>query len=167
MSTRVKETDEWKLGAYIEWRPKPMSIVCPRCHGEGTIGGGFKDIDGPRSCPECWGTKVKSVATTSPKPDVSADLVEHMRRAWWDYFNAVPMSQPAKTFGQWHNCEPPNAVFVLVKCPSGYNTTPWVYTTAQKDREYRGGAWINYANDRLTDYGLEPVAWMELPKDEA
>lgn len=93
VNTRVKETDEWKLAAFIEWRPKPMSITCPLCHGEGTIGGGFKDIDGPRDCPECWGTKVKSVAATSPKPDVPADLIEHMRRAWWDYFNAP---QPTK-----------------------------------------------------------------------
>lgn len=84
---KVQETDEWKLHAYIEWRPKPISVVCSSCNGKGTIGGGFKDLDGPRECPDCWGSGMKTVSAKSNQPEVPSDLVEHMRRAWYDYFN--------------------------------------------------------------------------------
>jgi len=58
---------------------------------------------------------------------------------------------------------PPNKQFVLVKCPSGYTTTPFVYTTARRDREYRPGRWIDHANDGLSDWGMEPTHWRALP----
>lgn len=87
MGEKVAETDEWKLGAWIDWREKPVRRKCQTCHGTGEIGGGFKDIDGPRTCPTCFGTGSVPSHPTTPKPDVPADLIEHMRRAWWDYFN--------------------------------------------------------------------------------
>ncbi len=92
-TTSITETEDWKLGAFIEWRPKPKSIECPNCHGEGTVGGGFKDIDGPRVCPECWGRRFKLVHPTSQQPEIPADLLEHMRRAWWDFVNKPPTKE--------------------------------------------------------------------------
>ena len=86
----VTETDEWKLGCFFEWRPKPKAIACPYCRGKGEVGGGFKDLDGPRPCPECWGTTIKSVAPTSPTPEIPPELRKHMRRAWWDFFHKTP-----------------------------------------------------------------------------
>ena len=85
----VTETDEWKLGCFFDWRPKPMAIACPYCYGKGEVGGGFKDLDGPQPCPECWGTKIKSVAPTTQPPEIPPELREHMRRAWWDFFHGA------------------------------------------------------------------------------
>lgn len=57
----VTETDEWKLGCFFDWRPKPKAIACPGCAGKGEVGGGFKDLDGPRPCTDCWGSGLKNV----------------------------------------------------------------------------------------------------------
>lgn len=83
----VKETDEWKLAAFIEWRPKPIRLTCKGCGGSGKVGGGFKDMDGERDCPDCWGRGWKEGNPTTQQPEVPPELVEHMRRAWWDYFH--------------------------------------------------------------------------------
>lgn len=80
-----------------------------------------------------------------------------------EYVRADLATQHPQTI--WHTEEPPDGKFVLVKCQSGYTTTPWVYTTARKQREYRGDAWIDHANDRLSDWGMDPVAWTELPQE--
>jgi len=58
---------------------------------------------------------------------------------------------------------PPDGEFVLVKCPSGYTTTPFVYTTARRQEAYRPGRWIDHANDDLRDWGMEPTHWRALP----
>lgn len=83
----IAETEDWKLGCFFEWRPKLKVIDCPHCHGRGTVGGGFKDLDGPQDCSECWGTKVKRVTPTTQPPEIPRELREHMRRAWWDFFH--------------------------------------------------------------------------------
>jgi hypothetical protein len=54
---------------------------------------------------------------------------------------------------------PKDREFVLVACPSGYITTPYVFRTARIDKEYRGDSWITEGNDRLTEYGLVPTHW--------
>ena len=87
-SPTVVETEDWHLGCFMEWRPKHKTITCPTCHGRGEVGGIFKDLDGPQTCPECWGTNIKSVGPTTPAPELPAELREHMRRAWWDYLHA-------------------------------------------------------------------------------
>ena len=92
----VVETNDWKLGCFMEWRPKSHSETCPRCNGSGEIGGGFKDIDGPRECPQCFGSKFITKSPTTEMPELPAELKEHMRRAWWDFVNgkATNTEQP-------------------------------------------------------------------------
>ena len=85
----ITETDDWKLGCFMEWRPKWHAIACPYCGGKGEVGGGFKDLDGPRPCPECFGMKVKSVPPTTEAPELPAELREHMRRAWFDFLHNI------------------------------------------------------------------------------
>ena len=83
----VAETDDWKLGCFMEWRPKRHPKECPTCNGTKEIGGGFKCIDGPRQCPECFGSGFISTGPTTPVPELPAALREHMRRAWLDFLN--------------------------------------------------------------------------------
>ena len=66
---------------------------------------------------------------------------------------------------QWMPIESaPKDVFVLVACPSGYSTTPLVFTTAIMHSDYKVGRWIDHANDDLTDWGMQPTHWMPLPQ---
>jgi len=79
------ETDDWKIGCFIDWNPKRHLKTCPRCLGSGEVGGGLGDVDNPHTCPECLGVKIIVVGPTSPKPEIPEALIEHMRKAWWDY----------------------------------------------------------------------------------
>lgn len=56
----------------------------------------------------------------------------------------------------------PKDEFILVACPSGYTTTPWVFTTAIMHSNYKTGRWVDHANDDLTDWGMEPAFWLSL-----
>lgn len=85
---QIVETDDWKLGCFMEWRPKNHAEECPTCYGKGEVGGYFRDLDGPRPCPQCAGMKIVHKGPTTPKPELPPALVEHMRRAWWDFINA-------------------------------------------------------------------------------
>lgn len=86
--TEIKvETTDWKLGCFCDWRPKQHDEKCPDCNGKGEVGGGFGDLDGARQCSRCWGTRTISKGPTTPKPELPRALIEHMRRAWWDFFN--------------------------------------------------------------------------------
>lgn len=80
------ETDDWALSCYLDWRPKNHEEECPDCHGRGECGGGFKDLDGPVQCPTCFGRRTVTKGPRTPKPELPKVLVEHMRRAWWDFF---------------------------------------------------------------------------------
>jgi hypothetical protein len=64
----------------------------------------------------------------------------------------------------WNTDLPPDGVFVLVKCPSGYTTAPWVYTTARICSDYHAGRWITASNDDLSDGGLYPIGWRHIPQ---
>lgn len=81
------ETEDWKLSCFLDWKPKKHQITCPYCNGKGEVGGGFKDIDGPRQCPECFGSRHVTKGPSTVMPAIPEALREHMRRAWWDYFN--------------------------------------------------------------------------------
>lgn len=65
---------------------------------------------------------------------------------------------------QWQPIETaPKDKFVLLCGPSGYTTTPLVFTTGRMCSDYHVGRWIDHANDDLTDWGFEPTHWMPLP----
>lgn len=85
MSSSKYDTEEWTLGAWLEWRPKERAVECSHCGGTGTVGGHFKDLDGPQPCPECHGSRFQLAKPTTPVPEIPADLREHMRRAWFDF----------------------------------------------------------------------------------
>ena len=57
----------------------------------------------------------------------------------------------------------PKDKVVLLCGPSGYPTTPLVFTTGIMRSNYRAGRWIDHANDDLVDWGFEPTHWMPLP----
>lgn len=59
----------------------------------------------------------------------------------------------------------PRDQFILVACPSGYTTTPTVFTTAIRHSDYKVGRWVDHANDDLADGGLVPTHWMPLPTE--
>ncbi len=58
---------------------------------------------------------------------------------------------------------PRDGTFILLICPSGYTTTPFVYVSGRMCPDYHAGRWIDHANDDLTDWGLEPTHWLPLP----
>lgn len=87
MSYKVNETEDFRLHTWIEWRAKPKTKECPCCHGRGEVGGGFKDIDGARKCPDCHGRGTITEYSKAPEPPLPEGLMEHMRRAYWDYVN--------------------------------------------------------------------------------
>ncbi len=82
------ETSDWKLECFMDWRPKNHQETCAFCSGNGTVGGGFKSIDGEQTCPKCYGTGNVTKGPTTQQPELPKALVEHMRRAWWDFLNA-------------------------------------------------------------------------------
>lgn len=68
------------------------------------------------------------------------------------------------TAGQWRPIDTaPKDAFVLVKCPSGYRTTPVVATTAIMHSDYKQGRWVDHANDNLSDWLDAPTHWMPHP----
>ena len=58
----------------------------------------------------------------------------------------------------------PKDHFLLLCGPSGYTTTPLVFTTGRMCSDYHAGRWIDRANDDLSDWGFEPTHWMPLPE---
>lgn len=81
------ETEEWKLQCFMDWTPKSLYIKCPSCLGKGIVGGGLGSLDGEQECSKCFGRREITKIITEPKPELPKALVEHMRRAWWDFFN--------------------------------------------------------------------------------
>ena len=66
--------------------------------------------------------------------------------------------------GKWQTIETaPKDRLVLLCGPSGYTTTPLVFTTGIMRSNYHAGRWIDHANDDLVDWGFEPTHWMPLP----
>lgn len=90
-------------------------------------------------------------------------ILDDSRKAQGEFFKAVDELLAAAEWVPVTERMPPDLQFVLVKCESGYTTTPFVYTTARRDEAYRHNSWIDHANDRLTDWGMEPSHWRPLP----
>jgi hypothetical protein len=83
----TRDTEDWELACFLDWKPKYHSETCDTCNGQGTVGGHFKDLDGPRQCPTCFGSGQISVAPKTPRPELPADIREHLRRAWFDFYS--------------------------------------------------------------------------------
>lgn len=84
----VIETDDWKLGAYMEWRAKHHEEKYKECGGTGTAYTGFRDLDdGPSYCDKCHGRGRIDKGPNTPRPEIPETFREHMRRAWWDFVN--------------------------------------------------------------------------------
>ena len=88
MTKKTYDTEDWKLGCFLEWQPKNHTEVCDNCNGRKMVGGGFKSIDDAIQCYKCFGSGILTVSPKTLKPEIPADLREHLRRAWFDYFNA-------------------------------------------------------------------------------
>lgn len=66
--------------------------------------------------------------------------------------------------GKWQTIETaPKDKFLLLCGPSGYTTTPLVFTTGIMRSNYHAGRWIDHANNDLVDWGFEPTHWTPLP----
>lgn len=81
------ESEDWRLSCFLDWAPKQHIETCPTCKGTGKVGGGLGDLDGPIQCEKCFGTRNITCGPKTPKPQIPAAIKEHMRRAWYDYFN--------------------------------------------------------------------------------
>ena len=76
----------------------------------------------------------------------------------------VSINEDPANDSPWRSVETaPKDRFVLLCGPSGYTTTPLVFTTGIMRSNYRAGSWIDHANDDLVDWGFEPTHWMPLP----
>ena len=88
MTKKTYDTEDWKLSCWLDFHPKSHTEECDYCHGNKTVGGGFKSIDGAVECPQCFGSGFLTKPPKTQKPDIPPELKEHLRRAWFDYFNA-------------------------------------------------------------------------------
>lgn len=79
------ETEDWKLRVRFDWEPKYKTVECPTCHGQGKVGGGFKSLDGPEQCKDCFGRGNIEQYPKTPTPEIPLDAREYMRRAWYDF----------------------------------------------------------------------------------
>ncbi len=88
MSRITHNTDDWELHACLDWRRKWHTVKCEQCSGSGRQPRGMRDYgDDDYTCSSCLGRGTKQKESTSPKPEIPKELLEHMRRAWWDYHN--------------------------------------------------------------------------------
>jgi DnaJ-class molecular chaperone len=86
------DTKDWKLAATLDYKCKtePTYHNCDYCGGSGTVGGGFKSLDGPEDCPRCFGTGGSSdYSHIEPKPAIPRGLIDHMRKSYQEYL-AMP-----------------------------------------------------------------------------
>lgn len=81
------DTQDWVLGAWMDWKPAKDKVICLCCNGSGTTGGGFKSMEGPQTCSTCYGTGVKTFYPSAPKPEIPQELREHMYKAWKSYWD--------------------------------------------------------------------------------
>lgn len=87
-------TEDWELHACLDWQRKWHIVECDQCHGSGVQPRGLRDsyYGDDTTCSRCFGKGAREVQSTSPKPPIPSALIEHMRRAWWDYHNPKDMT---------------------------------------------------------------------------
>lgn len=90
------ETDDWKLGCFMDWQPKSHTEKCTGCGGKGKYGGGLGWMEEELAvCNECYGSGTITKGPRTPKPELPPVLLEYMRNCWWQFFNG-PVPQPPK-----------------------------------------------------------------------
>lgn len=82
------DTEEWGLSAFMDWKPTKKTVECESCDGKGVVGGGFKDMEGPRECSNCGGRGWHSFYPKTKQPEIPNELIEHMRAAWIAYWES-------------------------------------------------------------------------------
>lgn len=81
------DTEDWSLHAFLDWTKTKERVPCDGCSGSGKVGGGFKDMEGPRECTTCYGTGSMHFTPKTKKPEIPKELKEHLRNAWVAYWN--------------------------------------------------------------------------------
>jgi len=103
-----------------------------------------------------WAVRSGTIGSSRELALGAAERLEHFATL------AYAAGQASKS--EWRPIESaPKDVFLLLSGPSGYTTTPTVFTTGRMCRDYHEGRWIDHAGDDLTDWGFEPTHWMPLP----
>lgn len=87
MAKFTHDTEDWELHACLDWKEKYHKEDCSRCGGTGQKGRMFCDYSDDRQCEDCCGRGWNSVRPKTPRPELPQPLLEHLRRAWWDYHN--------------------------------------------------------------------------------
>lgn len=76
----------------------------------------------------------------------------------WHEALATQARPDAGDAARWRPIETaPKDVFLMIACPCGYKTLPWVYTTGIMHSDYKAGRWIDHAGD-----DMEPTHWRPL-----
>ncbi len=143
--------------------PYPGMIAAFETH----YGQSFRDKEW-RTEAACWAaawSKATARAGSRSMPDGYVEVA-----AWLCGVSTKKASQPDAdgwipwAGGKWQTIETaPKDKFVLLCGPSGYTTTPLVFTTGIMRSNYHAGRWIDHANDDLVNWGFEPTHWMPLP----
>lgn len=115
-------------------------------------------IEGMDLC--CCGNAIKDHGYTDNHSAVSmldhhiACRVEAHTKVLKEQFDWKPMATAPK-----------DGRLLLLKCESGYSSFKGIVLVSAywPPPDYRDN-WLTVANDRLSDYGYEPLAWMEVPE---
>ena len=95
MAEFTHNNEDWELHACLDWRRKWKTVVCYHCSVSGKEPLGWRDYGDDTTCTKCRGRGTREELSTSPMPDMTPALIEHMRRAWWDYFNPTAAREKA------------------------------------------------------------------------
>lgn len=87
MAEFTHNNEDWELHACLDWQRKWKTVECDRCNGSGREPLAYRDYGDDITCTHCRGRGTREEQSTSPRPELPPALIEHMRRAWWDYFN--------------------------------------------------------------------------------
>lgn len=85
------QTDNWELRINAWWSLKQgvtNTLKCPVCAGRGTVGGGFKDMNDPEECTQCWGSGKIIDPDFEPKPEMDEEFIKHMHKAYLEWANS-------------------------------------------------------------------------------
>ena len=83
------ETDEWKIGAFLEYVPKKLmkTVECRNCGGRGRTNMHFGSLDEPEHCWECNGSGSREVMNhpRTPAPKLPQKMIDFMQKCYLEY----------------------------------------------------------------------------------